>query len=146
LLPKEKEEGALLELLFDVFPKLNELELPEFPLLFVLLPKLNDEGEFVFPKLPPKVVVEVFELGVPNPDVEGVEKDPNDVPPVVEPNVEGVEVDDWPKEKADEVPVFDLFPKEKGEELVVEDEPKVLGVDEFPPKEKAEDEEELGVD
>jgi hypothetical protein len=144
-LPKEKEEGAEFVELFDVFPKLKEFE---DPLLFVLFPKLKDEGEFVFPppKFPPKVVVFEFELlGVPNDEV-GVEKDPN-VDAVFPPNAEGVEVDDCPKEKADGVLVFGLVPKEKGEELLfVVFEPKLFVFDEPPPKEKAEGVDELEVD
>jgi len=90
--PNEKEEGAEFVELLEVFPKLKEFELA---LLLVLLPKLNCEGEFVFPKLPPKVVVFAFELGVPNELVLGVEKDPNVVDPEVFPNTaEGVAVDD----------------------------------------------------
>jgi hypothetical protein len=148
-LPKEKEEGAEFVELFDVFPKLKEFEDPL--LLFVLFPKLKDEGELVFPPKFPKVVVVEFELlGVPNDEVEGVEKDPN-VDPVFAPNIEGVEVDDCPKEKADGVLVFDFAPKEKGEELLllllfVVFEPKPLVFDELPPKEKAEGVDELEVD
>jgi len=90
--PNEKEEeGAEFVELLEVFPKLKEFELA---LLLVLLPKLNCEGEFVFPKLPPKVVVLAFELGVPNVEVEGVEKDPNVDAPVFVPNIEGAGVDD----------------------------------------------------
>jgi hypothetical protein len=90
--PNEKEEGAEFVELLEVFPKLNELF--ELALLLVLLPKLNCAGEFVFPKLPPKVVVLAFELGVPNELVGGVEKVvPNVLAPAF-PNTEGVEVDD----------------------------------------------------
>lgn len=78
--------------LLEVFPKLKEFELA---LLLALLPKLNCEGEFVlFPKLPPKVVVLAFELGVPNVEGVGVEKDPNVDAPVFVPNIEGAGVDD----------------------------------------------------
>jgi len=147
-LPKEKEEGAEFVELFDVFPKLKEFE---DPLLFVLFPKLNCEGELVFPKLPKVVVVEFELFGVPNDEFEGVEKDPNDVP-VVLPKVEGVEVDDCPKENADGVLVFGLEPKEKGDELLLlllllllfVFEPKLLVFEE--PKEKAEGVDELEVD
>jgi len=131
VLPKEKEEeGAAL--VVAVFPKLNEFEVP----VLLAPPKLNCEGEFVGALKEPNVVVfEVLALGVPNP-VEGVENDPKDVVPV-EPKAEGVEVDDWPKEKADGVVGLGLAPKEKGEEVVAEGVPKAVGVVE--PNEKAED-------
>jgi hypothetical protein len=88
--PNEKEEGAEFVELLELFPKLKEFELA----LLVLLPKLNCEGEFVFPKLPPKVVVVAFELGVPKDEVGAVEKFPKVLAPAF-PNTEvGVEVDD----------------------------------------------------
>jgi len=117
--PKEKVEGAVL-LLAVLFPKLKVLFEVPLLLLLLLLPKLNCEGEFVgAEKLPKAFGVEVFVL-IPNPVV-GVENEPKDVVPVF-PKAEGVEVDVFPKEKADGVPVIGLFPKENGDpvELFVE--------------------------
>jgi len=124
--PKEKElvEEPLLEVLF---PKLNEFVLPVLLLLLLFaLPKLKVEGEFEegalkFPKVfVPELVVLLLD---PNPP----EKFPNDGVLMFPKVVEGVEVDDWPKEN-DEVGVLvlDLFPKEKGEFEVVFEEDEVF--------------------
>jgi len=135
--PKEKVVDGV-ALLFDVlFPKLKEFEFPLLVLVLLLLPKLNCEGEFVEAvKLPKAFGVEVFALEVPNP-VLGVANELKDVVPVF-PKAVGVEVDVFPKEKADgAAAVVGLFPKENGEpeELFVEGVPNEDVA--FEPNEKA---------